>query len=127
LDICTKCHGSFTGGTVQDATAVGLATLKSAIESKIKKLSSASATIATVTLKPTAGGSPAVDVTYNNGTAALTDATIQTAMGTTATNDILGKAIWNYYLVKHDSSGGIHNSSFIQNLLDLSTAKVNTL
>jgi hypothetical protein len=127
LDICTKCHGSFTGGTIQDATNASHATLKAAIEAKIKKLSSASATIATVTLKATSGGSPAVDVTYNNGTAPLTNATIQTAMGTAPVNDILGKAIWNYYLVLHDSSKGIHNPSFVQTILDLSITKVNTL
>lgn len=126
-DICTKCHGTYTGGTIQDATDASHAILKSAIESKIKKLSSASATIATVTLKPTASGSPAVDVTYNNGTAALTNATVQTAMGSTPVNDILGKAIWNYYLIKHDSSKGIHNSTFTQNVLDISIVKVNTL
>jgi ribosomal protein L31 len=127
LDICTNCHGTYTGGTIQEATDASLATLKAAIESKIMKLSSDSAKIATVTLKPTSRGSPAVDVTYNDGTAALTNATIQTAMGTAATNDILGKAIWNYYLVEQDSSKGIHNPSFIQNVLDISILKVKTL
>ena len=124
-DICTKCHGTYNGGTIQDATTASLATLKSAIEARIKRLSSASATIATVTLKPTASGAPAVDVTYNDGTAALTNATIQTAMGTAATDDILGKAVWNYYLITQDSSKGIHNPTFIQNVLDISTAKAN--
>jgi hypothetical protein len=127
LNICTNCHGNYNGGTIQAATNASLATLKAAIESKIKKLSSASATIATVSLQPTAAGSPAVNVTYNNGTAALTNATIQTAMGTTPVNNILGKAIWNYYLITNDSSGGIHNPSFIQDVLNVSTTNVNTL
>jgi len=127
LNICTNCHGNYNAGTIQAATNASLATLKAAIESKIKKLSSASATIATVSLQPAAGGSPAVNVTYNNGTAALTNATIQTAMGTTPVNNILGKAIWNYYLITNDSSGGIHNPSFIQDVLNVSTTNVNTL
>jgi len=48
-------------------------------------------------------------------------------MGTTPVNNILGKAIWNYYLITNDSSGGIHNPSFIQDVLNVSTTNVNTL
>ena len=139
-DICTSCHGAFTGGTLDDAVHGGLEELKAAIEEAIiKEIVVQTSAGNTVTLKGMgpdesdvniSDGSTvtAVEFTESHGRLAM-DITVgdkvyehvrlardtEVAGGTLIDSDagqFIAKAGWNYFLIEGDGSQGVHNPSF---------------
>ena len=127
LDICTKCHGSFTGGTVQDSFNSTLAQLDTEIQKAMYRLANAGANPPSgTTIVIVYGRSPTISI---NGAAAVSFTTYLTgATGTTAGyHPDIAKANWNYTLVVNDSSKGIHNPTFTFGVLNATIAKMKTL
>jgi ribosomal protein L31 len=127
LDICTKCHGSFTGGTLQASFDARLAQLDTEIGKAVYRLANAGANPpASTTIVIVYGRSPTISI---NGAAAVSFKTYLTgATGATAGyHPDIAKANWNYSLVQLDSSKGIHNPSFTFDVLDATIAKMKTL
>jgi len=127
VDICTKCHGSYTGGTLQVSFDESLAQLNTEIGRAMYRLKNAGANPpAGTTIVIVYGRSPTISI---NGAAAVTFKTYLT--GATGATDgyhpDIAKANWNYSLVSFDSSKGIHNPSFTFDVLDATIAKVKTL
>jgi ribosomal protein L31 len=126
-DICTKCHGTFTGGTLQASFDERLAQLNTEIGNAMYRLKNAGANPpAGTTIVIVYGRSPTISV---GGAAAVTFTTYLTgATGATAGyHPDIAKANWNYELVSLDSSKGIHNPSFTFDVLDATIAKMKTL
>jgi formate-dependent nitrite reductase cytochrome c552 subunit len=130
LTICAKCHGSFDGAGLQAATAAGLADLKATVEGKLASLYEAAGT----TIEWLPGRTPKVCV--NGCQPIVPPATsppnavdeITYLTGKTSTQvDTFAKANWNYELVAADNSGGVHNPSFVQDVLFRTAQKVNGL
>jgi len=127
LDICTKCHGSFTGGTLQASVEARLAQLDTEIGKAMYRLKNAGANPpAGTTIFIAYGRAPTISI---NGAAAVTFKNYLTgATGATAGyHPDIAKANWNYSLVEVDASKGIHNPSFTFDVLDATTAKMKTL
>jgi hypothetical protein len=130
LDICTKCHGSYTGGTIQASFDASLAQLETEIGKAMYRLANLGANPpAGTTIVITYGSSPTISI---NGLAAVSFTTYLTgAPGTTSPTSgyhpDIAKANWNHELVNLDSSKGIHNPSFIFGVLDATIAKMKTL
>ena len=145
MAICTECHGAFTGGTLEDAIHGGLADLAKAIEEAIAaEIAAQTAAGNTVTLK--AMGEGGVDVLIT-ATSVVTDIVlteshgrqamdldvdgvhyshVTLASGTTVGDGtllssdaglLIAKAGWNYFLLHNDSSEGVHNPSFVSDVL----------
>jgi hypothetical protein len=126
-DICTKCHGSYTGGTIQDSFDVELAQLNTEIGKAVYRLANAGANPPTgTTIVIVYGRSPTISI---NGAAAVTIKTYLTSAipATAGYHPDIAKANWNYSLVSLDSSKGIHNPSFTFAVLDATIAKMKTL
>jgi hypothetical protein len=126
-DICTKCHGSFTGGTIQDSFNSSLAQLDKEIQKAVYRLANGGANPpAGTTIVIVYGRSPTISI---NGAAAVSLKTyLTTALPATAGyHPDIAKANWNYNLVSLDSSKGIHNPSFTFGVLDATIAKMRTL
>ena len=127
LNICTKCHGTFTGGTLQASVDTRLAELNTEIGKAMYRLKNAGANPpAGTTIVIVYGRAPTISI---NGAAAVTfTAYLTGATGTTAGyHPDIAKANWNYSLVVLDASKGIHHPSFTFDVLDATTAKVKTL
>ena len=127
LDICTKCHGSYTGGTLQASADAKLAELNTEIGKAMYRLKNAGANPpAGTTIVIVYGRTPTISI---NGAAAVTfTAYLTGATGATAGyHPDIAKANWNYSLVQLDSSKGIHNPSFTFGVLDATIAKMKTL
>lgn len=120
LTICSSCHGAFDGAGLQASVVAELADLKATVEATLKRLY---VPASTVVFNP--GRSPTVSI---DGAAAVTLASFLTAhTASAATIDILAKTNWNYELVDADFSKGVHNPSFVQEVLFRTTQKVNAL
>ena len=127
LDICTKCHGSFAGGTVQDSFITRLAQLDTEIQKAMYRLKNGGTNPpAGTTIVIGYGRSPTISI---NGLAPVSFTTYLTgATGTTAGyHPDIAKANWNYTLVVNDSSKGIHNPTFTFAVLDATIAKMKGL
>jgi hypothetical protein len=127
LDICTKCHGSFTGGTVQDSFNTRLAELDTEIGKAVYRLANAGANPpAGTTIVIAYGSSPTISI---NGAAAVPFTTyLANVPGLTGGyHPDIAKANWNHELVNLDSSKGIHNPTFTFGVLDATIAKMKTL
>lgn len=148
-DICTSCHGAFTGGTLDDAVHGGLEELKAAIEEAIAKeivaQTSAGNTVTLVKMGPdesdvniTNGSSvTAVEFNETHGRLAMnitvdgvvyehvrlardTEVAGDTLIGSDA-GQLIAKAGWNYFLIEGDGSEGVHNPSFTLEVVSAST------
>ena len=148
-DICTSCHGAFTGGTLDDAVHGGLEELKAAIEGSIIKeivaQTSAGNTVTLVKMGPdesdvniTNGSSvTAVEFNETHGRLAMnitvdgvvyehvrlardTEVAGDTLIGSDA-GQLIAKAGWNYFLIEGDGSEGVHNPSFTLEVVSAST------
>ncbi len=126
LSICTKCHGTFTGGTLQASFDASLSDLDKAIQRAIYKVKNGVNPPAGTTIVIVYGRSPTISI---NGAAAVSFNTFLTgAPGTTAGyHPDIAKANWNYSLMSSDASRGIHNPSFSFDVLDSTIAKMNSL
>ncbi|MBJ6727922.1 carboxypeptidase-like regulatory domain-containing protein [Geomesophilobacter sediminis] len=142
-NICANCH-QFSGGQIQDAFQAQLNALVTAIASKIYFIKTASLTgtghmpsqdAATVTVALTF--SPTVTVTGSSNGAANTSGAVSIATylrgvtykGTTYTNGVIGllyEAIWNAALLTNDSSMGVHNPRFENDVAQETFIRVST-
>jgi hypothetical protein len=126
LDICTKCHGTFTGGTVQASFDAKLADLDKAVQRAIYKVKNGVNPPAGTTIVIVYGRTPTISV---NGAAAQTFTDYLTGVAglTNGYHPDFAKANWNYNLLNLDASKGIHHPSFTFEVLDATIAKMNTL
>ncbi len=125
--ICTKCHGTYTGGTIQASFDAALAQLDTEIGKAVYRLANAGANPpAGTTIVIVYGRSPTISI---NGATAVSFTTYLTgAPGTTSGyHPDIAKANWNYELVALDSSKGIHNPTFTMDVLSATIAKMKTL
>jgi len=143
FDICTKCHGSFTGGTVQASFDAKLAELATEITKAVYKLKNGSAATPPATFVlyfgrsfqySLDGGTTKANVgsSYSSSTGAKTDGYLTgvIAGGTDSVegyNAVIAKANWNYSLASLDSSKGIHNPTFTFDVLDQTISQVKAL
>jgi hypothetical protein len=152
--VCTQCHGTFDGGTIQAAFDAGLAELAREITNAVYKLKNGGAAVPPANFVLTfgrsfrvslEGGCPdgtdadalpdnqcSVGSSYNSTTGVRTDGYLTgvTAGGTDPNegyNAIIAKANWNYSLVSLELSKGIHNPSFTVSVLDQTKAQVKAL
>jgi hypothetical protein len=141
--ICTQCHGTFDGGTIQVAFDTKLAELATEITNAVYKLRNGGAATPPATfvlsfgrsfMYSTDGGTTYANVgsSYSSSTGARTDGylTDVTDGGTVAVdgyNAVIAKANWNYSLISVDSSKGIHNQSFTFEVLDQTISQVKAL
>ena len=126
-DICTKCHGSYTGGTIQASFDQSLAQLNTEIGKAMYRLKNAGANPpGGTTIVIVYGRAPTISI---NGATAVSFTTYLTgATGATAGyHPDIAKANWNYSLVQLDLSKGIHNPTFTFEVLDATIAKMKTL
>ena len=127
LNSCTKCHGSFTGGTVQDSFNTRLAELDTEIGKAVYRLANAGANPPSgTTIVLTLGSTPRISV---NGAAAVTFSTYLSGVAglTAGYHPDIAKANWNYVLLTNDAAKGIHNPTFAFAVLDATIAKMKTL
>ena len=127
LDICTKCHGSYNGGTIQASFDAKLAELDTEFGKAVYRLKNGGANPpAGTTIVIVHGSSPTISI---NGAAAVALKTYLTgATGTTAGyHPDIAKANWNYTLMSNDSAKGIHNPTFCFAVLDATVAKMKSL
>ncbi len=170
LTICSDCHGSFDGGTLQATTEGELEDLAATMGTYLLNDITAGATLYVADYTPheyngtsydvksdTTQVDPAnvdslsptephgqqgfivkfktpVEFTYSPSgedphMVTLTEAEVQlgdfTTDGTTKlvpASDPLVRAGWNYFLIHGDASKGVHNPSFVLNVLDASKA-----
>jgi hypothetical protein len=132
LTICAKCHGSFDGAGLQAATQAGLDDVKATMESKLAGLYETVGT--TIEIIP--GRTPLACV---NGCLPIVPPATQPAnavnlidymngkAASAATKDLFMKANWNYELVAVDNSGGVHNPSFVQDVLFRTSQKISAI
>jgi len=150
-DICTECHGAYTGGTLHEATEGQLADLKAAIEAAIlAEIAAQTGAGATVVLKGVGEGDTDVAITSASVvTVNLTEYHGRMAMditvdglayehvqlasgtgvgeGTLLTSDagsLIHKAGWNYFLLHNDGSHGVHNPSFVNDVVTATLAEL---
>jgi len=127
LNICTKCHGSYTGGTIQTSFNARLAELDTEFGKAVYRLANAGANPpAGTTIVIVYGSSPTISI---NGAAAVTIKTYLTAAFPTDAgyHSDIAKANWNYKLLSNDAGKGIHNPTFAFAVLDATIAKMKTL
>ena len=151
LSICTQCHGTFNGGTIQETIETELEELKAAIESAIRdEIIAQTGAGNTVTITGEVGGvATSTDITDGNtvSTVELTEYHGRMAMNITVSGTIyeyvrlasdtvvnggtllsstqgqdIAKATWNYFLIEGDGSEGIHNPGFTLEVLSASSA-----
>jgi hypothetical protein len=127
FDICTKCHGSFTGGTVQTSFESKLAELDTEIGKAMYRLTHSGANPpAGTSIVIAYGRSPRISV--GGAASVLFKDYLTGTPGTTAGyHPDIAKANWNYSLVSLDASKGIHNPTFTFQVLDATIAKVKSL
>jgi hypothetical protein len=141
--ICTQCHGTFDGGTIQAAFNASLAELATEITNAVYKLKNGRAATPPATFVlffgrsfqySLDGGANKANVgsSYNSTTGARTDGYLTgvTAGGTDPNegyNAVIAKANWNYSLVNVEASKGIHNPSFTVSVLDQTKAQLRAL
>jgi hypothetical protein len=144
-DICTKCHGSYNGGTIQTSFDASLAQLATEITNAVYKLKNGGAATPPATFVlyfgrsfqySLDGGTTKANVgsSYNSTTGVRTDGYLTgVTAGVPATdpnegyNAVIAKANWNYSLVQLDLSKGIHNPSFTFQVIDQTKAQVKAL
>jgi hypothetical protein len=127
LDICTKCHGSFTAGGVQDSFDARLAEFDTEVGKALYRLANAGTNPpAGTTIVIVYGSSPTISI---NGAAAVSFTTYLTGKpGTTSGyHPDIAKANWNHDLVTLDSSKGVHNPTFTFGVLDATIAKMKAI
>ena len=131
LSICANCHGAgFNGQGVADSVDAETAVLSDAITSAVLKLNTLTlADGQTATLHSGHSGNyveiddaSGVQVGNNVNLPALASTDAPDAPG-----QILAKALWNLSLVENDLSHGVHNPSFVHQVLNASIDKVNAL
>ena len=141
--ICTQCHGTYDGGTIQDAFDTKLAELATEITKAVYKVKNGKTATppAAFVLSfgrqfrySTNGGATYANVgsSYSSTTGArttgyLTDVTAGGTVAVDGYNAVIAKANWNYSLVSADSSKGIHNPSFTFGGLDQTISQLKTL
>ncbi len=148
-EICSSCHGAFTGGTLDDAVHGGLEELKAAIEAAIiKEIVAQTSAGSAVTLKGMGPDESDVNITDGSSVTAVefnethgrlamnitVDGVVyehvrlardtEVASGTLIDSDagqLIAKAGWNYFLIEGDGSEGVHNPSFTLEVISAST------
>jgi cytochrome c553 len=126
-DICTKCHGSYTGGTIQDSFDAKLTELDTEIGKAVYRLKNGGSNPpAGTTIAITYGSSPTINIS-NTGAVTIKSYLTGVAGITDGYHPDIAKANWNYQLLSYDQSKGIHNPSFIFGVLDATIAKMKTL
>jgi hypothetical protein len=151
-EMCTQCHGAYDGGTLHDAVEAGMHELQMAIEQAIAMEISAQTDAGnTVTLVGMGEDDADVDITDGSTVSAVElieyhgriamNITVggemyegvrvasDTAVGSGTLVDspagqLIAKAGWNYFLVEGDGSDGVHNPSFV---LDVVKASIDAL
>jgi len=141
--ICTQCHGTYDGGTIQAAFDASLAELAREITNAVYKLKNGRAATPPATFVlyfgrsfqySLNGGTTRANVgsSYSSSTGARTDGYLTgvTVGGTDPAegyNAVIAKANWNYSLVSSASGKGIHNPSFTFSVIDQTKAQVKAL
>jgi hypothetical protein len=123
LTICAKCHGAFDGAGLQAATAAGLDDLVATINAKIVALYETAGATAVVT----PGRTPTIVVTGATPFSGNLSTYLTGKAASAGSVDTFAKANWNYELVAVDNSGGVHNPSFVQDVIFRTAQKVNAL
>lgn len=124
MTICTSCHGSYDGGTLQTSFTARLAELDTQIGKAMYRLKNAGADPpAGTSIVITYGRSPRISVA---GATSVTFTSYLTGVAGTTSGYVPGiaKANWNYSLVSGDSSKAVHNPAFTFDVLDATIAKV---
>lgn len=130
IAICNDCHGIDVGlgARLQMDTETQLGEVFTAINNVI--ISQATGTyksnIATASYNP--GYAVTGNLTFKDGTPAANNVPMANvvSLGTQA-GQTLAKAIWNYNLIVNDSSLGVHNPAFIENVLGTTNSKLMNL
>jgi hypothetical protein len=141
--VCTQCHGTFDGGTIQAAFDASLAQLATEITNAVYKLKNGVAAVPPATFVlyfgrsfqySLDGGTTKANVgsSYNSTTGVRTDGYLTgVTVGGTDPNEgynaVIAKANWNYSLVSVEASKGIHNPSFTVSVLDQTKAQLRAL
>lgn len=129
LTICSKCHGELDGAALQASVEEETAQLLDAMTSKALEMALADTTDNPGLVAPdtAAGDTVALSINYRGPSLTITYADGSTATPTIPVDDTFAKAVWNYALIEQDFSKGVHNPSFVHNVLNTTTEKVNAI